>query len=103
MLTAYRFKEGGLIMNRNGRVIGMSVLGALALGCGQLDDSTTSTSESAALSSAADGRGAAACGAAHDPRKDRDHRVHKRCERYEQKHAHPGRRAGNAQLTTRDL
>jgi hypothetical protein len=90
-------------MNRNGKVIGMSVLGVLALGCGQMDDTTTSTSEAAALSSAADGRGAAACGAAHDPRKDRDHRFHKRCERYEQKHAHRDGRAGNAHLTTRAL
>src|SRR5258706_15107847 len=90
-------------MNRNGKMIGMSMLGILALGCGEMDNSTTSTSESAALSSAADGRGAAACGPAHDPRKDRDHAFHKRCERDAQKHAHRDGRAGNAHLTTRAL
>src|SRR6201999_4016464 len=43
------------------------------------------------------------CGAAHDPRKDRDHRFHKRCERYQMKHPHRDGRGGNAHLTTRAL
>jgi hypothetical protein len=91
------------MMYRSGKMIGMGLLGVWALGCGQLDDSSTATSEAAALSAAPDGRGAPACGPAHDPRKDRDHRFHNRCEHYAQKHPHRDGRAGNAHLTTRAL
>jgi hypothetical protein len=92
--------------NRNMNMIKISLglVGALAAGCGQLDDPSTSTSEAVALSSAAmEGRGVPACGPTHDPNKDRDHRFHKRCERYGQKHAHRDGKAGNAHLTTRAL
>jgi len=88
---------------RNGKMISMGLLGVFALGCGEMNDSSTATSEAAALSSASAGHGPAACGPAHDPLKDRDHHFHKRCERYGQKHPDHDGRAGNAHLTTRAL
>jgi hypothetical protein len=89
--------------NLRGTMIGMLLLGGLGIGCGDIDDASTATSEEAALSAAPDGHGAPACGAALDPHKDRDHRFHKRCERYGQKHPHKDGRAGNTHLTTRSL
>ncbi|MDB4979622.1 MAG: hypothetical protein JWM82_374 [Myxococcales bacterium] len=72
-------------------------------GCGQMEDSGATESEPAALSVGAVGQGAPACGAAHDPAKDRDHRFHKRCERYQQKHPHRDGRDRNAHIATRAL
>jgi hypothetical protein len=43
------------------------------------------------------------CERVHDPRTDRDHRFHKRCERYSQKNRRRSGKAGNAVLTTRAL
>jgi hypothetical protein len=72
------------------------------IGCGQLDDSGATAGEEAALSVGVD-RSVAACGAAHDPGKDRDHRFHKKCERYRQKGPHREGKEGNAHVTTRAL
>ncbi len=45
----------------------------------------------------------AACGPAHDPDHDRDHRFHKRCEHYRHRHAFHRSRAGNATIGVRTL
>jgi hypothetical protein len=72
------------------------------LGCGQMESSgvqSDSENLSVAKSSASD----PACGRVLDPKKDRDHAFHKRCERYQQKRQRHGLKDGNAQVTTRAL
>lgn len=92
-------------MLKNGmrKMIGLALLGVLGVGCGNLEDAGAASTDEAALSAAPDGKGPAACGPAHDARKDRDHRFHKRCEHYNEKRPHRNGRGGNARLTTRAL
>jgi hypothetical protein len=88
---------------RNGTLVGIALWSSLVLGCADMNDPGEVASEEAALSAKPDARGALACGPAHDPHLDRDHRFHRRCERYAQKRPHHDGRAGNAHVTTRAL
>jgi hypothetical protein len=92
-------------MMRSGSVAPLALLLGLtssAIGCGDLNEEGDAT-EATALSARATQAGNADCGRIHDPRADRDHRFHKRCERYEQKHRRRSNKAGNAVVTTRVL
>lgn len=57
------------------------------------------TVESEALTAVPDG----ACGAAHDPDRDRDHMFHKRCEHYRHLHRYHRGKAANAHLAVRTM
>jgi hypothetical protein len=75
---------------------------AAAIGCGDLN-TIGEDAESAALSGRATKPADPDCERVHDPRSDRDHRFHKRCEHYQQKHRRRGGSSGTAVLTTRAL
>jgi hypothetical protein len=72
---------------------------ASVTGCGSMDASDID-SDSDNLSAVRD---ADDCGRVMDPKKDRDHKFHKRCQRYRQKHGRKAMKAGSAQLTARAL
>ena len=86
----------------NVAMVAVTLASVAVVGCGNLGDAETTTTDEAALSTASNNHGVPACGA-HDPKRDRDHAVHRRCERYDVKHPHRDAKAGNAHVTTRAL
>jgi hypothetical protein len=74
------------------------LLAATMAGCADMAEDDT-TVEADALSIFEDG----VCGASHDPDRDRDHKIHKRCEHYKHTRRYRRRKVGNAQLAVRSL
>jgi hypothetical protein len=83
----------------NWRTFSLLVAAAM-VGCGDL--SNDEALEQDALS-VVDDNDDGACGAAHDPDRDRDRGFHNRCRHYKHKHRYSRRKAGSAQLAVRAL
>ncbi len=75
-----------------------AVSAGLAGGCGPMPGDQSAQQEAAVASGLGD-----VCGSALDPDHDRDHKFHKRCAHYRQKHPARHNRAGNAQVTVRTM